>query len=340
MVNRIKAFSLVESIISMMIIMIISAAVLPVLTISKNSNNVPGVTVRGQYACWIGEDNKLYEQYFDDRTPKGSVASVEKCKLKLDLRPAFYYIVASGAGGTKSRGQVTTVYTDTLSNELEIELGRTSGNRETTVKSVTSVKPEVVAQGAVDADNELISSNVKACKLLTAGKDCHSDIKALYPNKKQTSCEVVQAIINKTYVDVIRINGCEDDTAYDVESSKNIIPFNKLEPKGGYGGTQKLLGAQEVLATAQNSMTKTYIGKSDDGFNVYEMNLEFKDSSYMSPKFLLGYKDNTDHNLRNVSQMSNIINAMPSRRISALTKSISALKPGAIGENGAVLILW
>ena len=54
-----KAFTLVEVIMSMIIIMIVTATLVPTLT--KVKPKMQSVTLRGQYACWY---NSLFVRVF------------------------------------------------------------------------------------------------------------------------------------------------------------------------------------------------------------------------------------------------------------------------------------
>ena len=330
--NSKKAFTLVECLMSMIIIIMVSAAVLPILTTSKKMNDTAPVTIRGQYGCWR-EGGKLYQWYFDERTPRTqNPQEVSGCQLKLDLRPAFYYIVASGAGGTKSRGQVITKYTDTLSGDLDIYVGKSGGTSDTTtVQSASSSTPEVTAHGGVladDVDNGLIPENIKSCRLISKGKSCPQ-------GGTQTSCEVISTILNGELVNKVRINGCEYDEYSTNYVDRGIIGFELFELKNGNSGSLNLKSmASNPSPDLANAGGKTY------KYNNFEVNLDFDDSSYMKPAQLLGYKNNSGSNLLDVSQMSNIIEAVPYRRISELTKRLSNLNPGAKNKDGAVLIMW
>ena len=116
-----------------LIITMVGIAALPVLTKSKPP--IESISLRGQYGCWYEPDPmtgevKLWEWYFDERTPRTpapiDVASQgrEGCILRLDQRPANFYILASGAGSNDVPAQVTAVWTPALSNELAIVVGK------------------------------------------------------------------------------------------------------------------------------------------------------------------------------------------------------------------------
>lgn len=314
-----KAFTLVEAMISMIIIMIVTATMVPALT--KVKPRIETVTRRGQYACWF-EGGTLKEQYMDERTARRPAQSVSECKLSLDQRPARYYIIAAGAGNNNVQGQVVTKYTSGIASDLDITLGTLSNGGATVVRSDDTGNDEVRALGGESASNGLIPRNIKSCKLLSAGTACPN-----ISGKVQESCEVVEAVDNsvastntstKDYR--IRINGCD---AYDDEG--NISWGNLFDPKAlFYAGTSLYLADSASSSTINNFALQNgnyyYTG------NV-KMNFEFYDSEFLSKR-------------DNKSKMSKIVDTISIQRKSTLTDLIVNLNAGAPGKNGAVLILW
>jgi type II secretory pathway pseudopilin PulG len=233
--TKYNAFSLVETMISMIIIMVISLAILPVLT--KTRPKIESVAVRGQYACWY-DGSQLKQQYMDERTVRNS-ENVSTCRFDLDKRPAQYFIIASGAGNYGSQGQLVTKYTPSINSALTITVGRTSGNGTTTVGDVLTA-----GGGYVITANNLVPSNIKSCKLLSAGANCPSAA-----GQKQESCDVVVA----NGAPVIRINGCDVFDANGNNQTSNLIPISSL------------------------TKTSTYYT-----YSTYRMGLELYDSSYIA----------------------------------------------------------
>ena len=311
-----KAFTLIEAVISMIIIMIVTATLVPVLT--KVKPRIETVTRRGQYACWV-ENGQLKEQYMDERTARRPAQVVESCKLHLDQRPARYYIIASGAGTNNVQGQTVTKYTTGIASDLDIVIGTMNNNGSTVVKSADTGADEVRAGGGEYNSNAIVSSNVKSCKLLSAGQVC--------PNTSlqyQESCEVVELLNDSdvtSYKDYrIRINGCDTQNDDGYVSRDNLINFSDLV----YSSSQLYLPNNPTEAQISS------MASSNSNYYYYRnvvLNFEFNDSSYLST-------------MQNNSKMSKIVDSISIQRKSSLTDLISSLNAGAPNKNGAVLILW
>ena len=314
--NHKKAFTLIEVVMSMIILMIVTATMVPVLT--KTKPKIQSITLRGQYACWM-EGGQLKEQYMDERTARRPAQNVSKCKLHLDQRPAMYYIIASGAGTNNVQGQTITKYTSGIASDLDITLGTITNGGSTTISSTDSGVEELRAKGGENYTNGIIPSNVKSCKLLSANQPCPN-----ISNKTQDGCEVVELINdnnlngNKEYR--IRINGCDAQDEYGYVSRDNLIEFSDLT----YSASSLFL-KDDATETQIKSIAKANNNYFRNG-NII-LNLEFADSSYYSNK-------------QDKSKMSQIIDMISIQRKSDLTKLISSLKPGAPNKNGDVLILW
>ncbi len=213
--NEYRAFSLVETMISMLVLMVIGLAMLPVIT--KTRPKIEAVAVRGQYACWY--DGILKQQYADERSVK-PVETPASCTFNLDKRPAQYLIIASGAGNSGSQGQFVTKYVPSISSNISITIGTTSGN------GITRVGDIVTAGGGYSpSTNNLVPLNIKSCKLLSAGANCPSAA-----GQKQESCDVVP----RNGIPVIRINGCDIYDANGVNQTSNLISIANLTKTGTY----------------------------------------------------------------------------------------------------------
>ena len=318
-INFKKAFTLVEAVMSMIIIMIVTTTLVPVLT--KVNPKVESTTLRGQYACWT-ENGQLKEQYMDERTARRPAQAVTNCKFHLDQRPAMYYIIASGAGSNNVQGQTVTKYASGIASDLDISLGRIGGDPITLIKSSDTGLEEVRAMGGEYFNSQIIPLNIipKSCRLLTAGQPC-SNISGQY----QESCEIVEVLGDNNatsgYKDYrIRINGCDAQDEYGYVSRDNLIEFNDLT----YSSSQLFVGnnATEALINSIANANNNYFY-----YGNVKLNFKFNDSSYYS-------------NGQNISKMSEIIDMISVQRKSDLTKLLSDLKPGAPNKNGAVLILW
>ena len=315
MVKKYKnAFTLVEAVISMLIIMIVTTTLVPALT--KVKPRIESVTRRGQYACWV-ENGQLKEQYMDERTARRPAQVVSECKLHLDQRPAHYYIIATGAGSNGIQGQTVTKYTTGIASDLDITVGTTALNNEVTVvKSADTGADEVRALGGDYFYNGIMPSNVKSCKLLSVGATCPNA-----PAQYQESCEVVELVGSTEYKDYrIRINGCDTQDNEGYVSRSNLIEFKDLI----YSSNQTYFPDNATEALIKNAaLSNSYYYYKG---NVM-LNLEFFDSSYFSKS-------------QNKSKMTDIVNAISIQRKSTLTELIAGLNAGAPNKNGAVLILW
>ena len=178
MVKRtLKAFSLAEMILAMVIIMIAAVAAMPIMTQQKPS--IPQTNLRGQYACWK-YGSKYYQQHceersceaIDDDNPTG-------CEFVLDSRPAHFFIAAVGANTSIYKDeQVVLVDNPTIADDLKI----TIDNKQTIVTPGDSTTPIIAVSSSNIGANGLYISNIEKCRLLTAGKTCASG--------KQTGCKV------------------------------------------------------------------------------------------------------------------------------------------------------
>ena len=328
MVKKLKAFTLVETIISMAIIIIVSFCILPVLTKSK-SRTIDSVSLRGQYGCWYDTtQNSLMEWYFNERTPRTpEPRPVTECKLVLDTRPANFYILASGAGSDFLPGQVKSVYTPALGNHLDIEIGRT-GTFVTTTTVSTGASAETIASGAnpstASYSSGLIPENIKSCKVFE-GEACAIDCEVLQKTNYESTDEYI-----------VRINGCESIDEFGNPNTK-VIDLTDLRYSGA-AGAQDL---KDIPPSAINtySAPNGYYYYDNTG---YKLNFEFYDSSYVYSDMILGYTNNTSNNYNSAtkSKMSEIIDSISTRRQSRLTVLLSGLNAGAPRTDGAVLILW
>ena len=314
--NKPKAFSLVEMLVSMMIIMVVVAGFIPTLTKSKPKLDI--TTKRGQYGCWY-EGSNIYEQYFDERTQRSGKKNVTStgCKLKLDESPAHFYIIATGAGCNGVAGQAVTLYTPGLAETLDIKLGKynTSDENCTTTISSNSMSNLVVANGGFKFSNNYLNpynfSNTNPCKLKSAGNLCKGSSTA-----RQQSCTVSEINgINSNNRFIVRINGCESFDEYGNPNEDNIIKLNQLVYSAG---TNKEI-------TSSTSTNSRYYHPVGD--NTYKMNFTNAD-----PLF--------GREFTKKSKMVQLIDNIPSTRRSSLFDTLKDITPGAPNKDGAVIIMW
>ena len=360
MVRNKKAFTLVETIISMMVIMIVMVGSLSSLT--KMKPRIEAVTLRGQYGCWAWDsaaasalgisapsgvaDGDMVEWYFDERTERTNepilVSAGETCKLKLDQRPAHFYILATGAGDGINPAQVTSVYTPAISNELSVQLGkRTPMINESRTTSVLNGDQAINASGAFSASSygNFFPSNIKSCKVV---KDM---------NDKAISCDVVLVTNHNqatdTYENYYRIRLNELEESLDVNGNPNpiFVEFSDIQLLGGISSMYNVnfesiaprASAIKEMSTNHADMYKgTYNGR-----NVF-LNFENYNSSNVPANQLLSYVNNLNNNYSTDtrSKMTKIIENISVRRQSKLTELFKSLNAGGPNKNGAVLILW
>ena len=93
-----------------------------------------------------------------------------------------------------------------------------------------------------------------------------------------------------------------------------------------------------------DTLINTIAMSNPDGYysGVYRLNFDFYNSSYLSPKRLLNFTNNTNNNYSTStrSKMTKILENISVRRKSELTELMKELNAGAPAKNGAVLILW
>ena len=345
--NSPKGFTLVEAVISMLIIAMVAIGAIPVLT--KKAPEIEKVSLRGQYACFVddgtyGHNGKLMEWYFDERTPR-TVNPIEVetqgCKLKLDKRPAGYYIIATGAGKAGVFAQVKTQYVSSISNQLDIQLGRTNAiySKDTVINTGSS--GEMIAAGAESLYSDssgVLPDNIKTCRLIQA-PSCAK------------SCQVVdEHAYNYTlnaYISEpkVRINGCNSTISADAsQNSPTLISFNSISFEG-FSGTANFNNVNSSTRnTLSNSNNNYYsaIGLVNGANTSFKLAFDFINSTFTKPQNELGFKNNTVNipTSTTKSKMTKLIEMISIRRQSELTRFLVNLNPGAENKNGAVLILW
>lgn len=306
MVKFLKGFSLAEAMISMLIITMVAIAAIPVLT--KSRPQIESISLRGQYGCWYDRDEGKYKEwYFDERTPRYSATpqdadSVAGCILRLDQRPANFYILAAGAGYSDGSisipAMVSAVWTPAISNELSIRIGRAGTDNVTTTVSnggvvedeitgdrtfVSGGSAEISAVGYKDyysatgtklSFKGLVPENISNCKLVSGPSEA-------------TGCDVKE-IINHKYVTVgsetkieyyssygVRINGCESFDESGNPDNGNIVMIENLTP---IGNNNQLLfsnvGTQADVISAFSNTSSILYNLSSANSQKYNTNIQ------------------------------------------------------------------
>ena len=334
-------FTLVEAIISMLIIAMVTLCAIPVLT--KKKPEIEKVSLRGQYACFVddgtyGHNGKLMEWYFDERTPRTTnpvLVELDGCKLKLDKRPSGYYILATGAGGTDISAQAKAQYVTAISDQLDIELGRINAlySPDTTINTGSSAEMVAAGAKALYSASGVLPDNIKTCRLVEAPYDYAT-------NSYKTETK-------------IRINGCSsalsDDTS---QNTPTLIPFKPCpNPRQdcisfeGFSGTANFDNLSQSLRDKISNANANYYhatGKVNGDDTSFNLAFDFIDSTFTHPLNELGFKNNTTNVpvMAPKSKMTKLIELISVRRQSELTRFLARMNPGGRNKNGAVLILW
>lgn len=251
-INKKRAFSLAEMIMAMLIIMIAAVAALPSITLK--APQIPVTTIRGQYACWRGNDGSLYQWKMDERTPDPSYSAPEpdsngrlqpqvnpsECKLTFDSRPAHFYVVAAGKDSRPNlpaaiqkyndNGEVVTKYTPTLANTLNITIPGEGVSSPVVVTGGTgSDFAEISAAPASEfLPNGLKHSNIDkdSCMIKSVSTQCSN-----YPDdnsRKHSSCEIVS--VDGGPEKYVKVLGCNKTDDYGNPSDENLIPLHCFQP--------------------------------------------------------------------------------------------------------------
>ena len=215
MVKRtLKAFSLAEMILAMVIIMIAAVAAMPIMTQQKP--NIPQTNLRGQYACWK-YGPKYYQQHCEERSCE-IAQEVDSCKFVLDSRPAHFFIAAVGANTTDKDEQVVLVDNPTIADDLKI----TIDDKQTIVTPGDSTTPIIAVSSSNIGGNGLYISNIEKCRLLSAGKTCASG--------KQTGCKVTYDYnVGEAKIEIL---GCTQYDASGNPTNGSLYSISSFEEDG------------------------------------------------------------------------------------------------------------
>ncbi len=324
-IDKKRAFTLIEMMMAMGVILLATFAAMPVLTKSKPP--ISKTTIRGQYACWRGNDGNLYQWLFDERSPRTAAPEVfsgvnDVCTFTKDQRPAYFYIYAVGQG---DNGQLDIKALPTAASELKIYIPPKDTNDIPVVaKSNVSTNPEVSAASTdnVVANNGLIRGNIKACKLIQK-ISCPNDT-----SKTALGCEYVSGH-GQEYVKIV---GCESYDAMGNLTKGNIIPlecFTLMHPID-CSAIANPSGASEWHKTGRNYKSNNSLAGCADVKNGFVVGFEFNNPIMTLNKYAMSCGNAPDNN-----KFLTILDNIPSTR---QTKLLDELK--ANYKNGAVLILW
>ena len=173
--NKNSAFSLAESLISMMLLTFVVLLTMTSIT-RKKIKPISKTTISGMYACW--EDGHLKEAIYDGNQ-RVKNEKVSKCQFTMDRRVTNYYVIAVGSRKCSSsvcvNGQVvedvivTPGGEDQSKMKLDIELGYSDSSSSknnggiTTVKQGNSRSIEAIG-GIIPTANKLVAGNIELCK--------------------------------------------------------------------------------------------------------------------------------------------------------------------------------
>lgn len=356
MVKNKKAFTLVETLISMIII--VTVAIASVQTISKTKPRIEPTAIRGQYACWIWDqqavkdagyvdifdlhrNGTLVQWYFDERSPREATPKeVDKCQLIFDQRPAQFYVMAIGAGNSESYGQLKTAYTPAISATLDVQVGKV-GDFNATETKVSFGDEAIIAKNATIRTIE--PSNIKSCKVVGGGAtSCKF---APYSEENGSNDYIISFDTSSGPID--KIYGGFQRYASRVQGQKGVFNEIDKEDKLVQLSFDNVTAAQASFISANNN-ERYMFDNNNPAINSAEpvcnnskfcVTLSLHDSSYINPARFLGFRGNS-LNFDGKSQMTKMIESISPRRQSQLTKILNYTNPGAPGKNGAVLVLW
>ena len=166
--NKKQAFSIAESIMSMMIIMIAALCLAPVLTKQKASSGLNEVSIKGSFGCYYDQTGVLKSFLCRERNCDDLVVTGRSCTLSLTKRPEKYFIIAAGAGGDYS-GQVKTWYTPEFSDNITTTPGVAGSSFDDGVSVIDYSSDSSNTLYAIPykpiALNGLIPENISKCKI-------------------------------------------------------------------------------------------------------------------------------------------------------------------------------
>lgn len=261
MVKRtLKAFSLAEMIMAMVIIMIASVAALPTLTQQKP--NIPQVSLRGQYACWKSSDDTIYyQQRCEERACEEIVQPSNSCTFALDSRPAHFFIAAVGKGGGGYEQQVTLVDNPTISQDLKITI-----DDKTIVTPGDSTTPVMAISAGEIKSNGLYPANIDKCRLLSAGGTCPND-----GIGSQEGCKMTQDYIdNEIKVEIL---GCTNNDTQGNPTNKNMFSIGSFSKNND--GSYSVSNVRVNFKLRDSMHTKSEnIGKTTNSKTTFQKILE------------------------------------------------------------------
>ena len=333
-IDKKRAFTLIEMMMAMGVILLATFAAMPVLTKSKPP--VSKTTIRGQYACWRDNDGKLYQWLFDERSPRTedpeSISGVnDVCTFTKDQRPAYFYIYAVGKG---DNGQLDIKALPTAASELKIYIPEDVNDVPVIAKSNVSTNPEVSAASTGNviisniADNHdvgnngLIKGNIKSCKLISNGA-CPNDT-----SKTALGCEYVSG------QEHVKIIGCESYDNMGNLTKGNIIPLECFTLKSPIDcsaiASADKTSKWHIKGSHYVSKRSSSVAACSEVSNGFEVGFEFNKPIMTLNKHVMNCSNAPDNN-----KFLTVLDSIPSTRQTPLLDELKANY-----KNGAVLILW
>ena len=312
-INKKLGFSLAESIISMMLLVLVIMITMASIT-KKKLKPVSQQTVSGSYACWQdgGQLNQL--QYNGNLLANPDTIHPANCELELDRRIRTYYVLAVGSrrcvSGECIDGQVVQLPIVNSSGQdenkmkLEITLGNNTGTHTGTTIVKQGSENKVTAIGGIFKNSSgVVAGNIDMCKYIN-GNPCAE-------GKPQCSTDK-----DGKSVTINCISDGRSSAVYTIEDTDT-----KLEKMVGY--SDKYLGKfntqkDDNLASGQGEVSATV--------KILEKNSSLKATPNNDPK---------------KSEFGKYLMMIPKNRQNGLTDALIDYYFGDSGEkSGAVLIFW
>ena len=312
--NKKSGFSLAESIISMMLLVLVIMITMASIT-KKKLKPISQQTVSGSYACWQDGSQLNQLQYNGNLLANPDTIHPASCELELDRRVRKYYVLAVGSrrcvSGECVDGQVKQDTVNTSSGEdenkmkLEFILGNNSGTHtgRTIVKQGSENKLTAIG-GIFKNSSGIVSGNIEMCKYID-GNPCTDG------NPKCVTDEDGKGLTINCTKD--GITNPDSYTIEDIGSDKKLI---------------KISGYNDQYTGKFN--TQAGLQKNDPDKPVTIKILE-KNSSLKA----------TPNNDTKKSEFGKFLMMIPKNRQNGLTDALIDYYFGDSGEkSGVVLIFW
>ena len=322
--NKKIAFSLAESLISMMVLTLVVLLTMSSIT-RKKVKPISKTTISGMYACWHPKGKKLRQAKYDGNRKvfdTNNTGVPGGCEFIMDRRVTNYYVVAVGSikcvDSNCINGQMVEDVIATPGGEdqekmkIKINLGYSSGTADDNGGTTTVVhegNESLKAIGGIikNPNNELVDGNIELCKYF-GGAKC--DEGNPYCSVSNSSMEYIK---NKNPIKTEIQIQCKDDEGYKLSSW--TVPLREITPgTNGFNGEFRNENDNDGTGPTKNINVK----------------LQEKDPALKADaSFLID------------SEFAKFLKALPKNRQNKLYDDIiEYYVGGSIEKNGIVLILW